>query len=882
MGIQGETLGSAILVLTTDAKGLEKGLDSAEKSTRQYGKEADAAREKTDQFSMAMKAVAVAALAAAAAVGAKLVEALKGSIKAFEAQQDAEYRLANAIRQNPLLNGESLERFKQFASQMQRVTIFGDEQVLQATAFAASLGLTEEQIRKVARVAADVASTGMMDYNAAVEQLSRTFTGTAGTLGRTIPLLHDLTEAELKSGKAVDIVAQSYAGLAEAMTKTVSGRHKMLENLASDIQETIGSVFGALRAKMEEQLIPVLEGMNKWFTENAPKMYAVFANFPEVMKAALQTVVLLWRKAMSLETLGDVWVNLSMGLIQAMAATFRGVFEMWKSLIVGFLDIGRQFGKDFWKVFIEGYVNALSFLPRKGLDLLGKLLGREEIGAFGESLKVDLSGGAGKQIADRVQEVILQAGQAAVGGIGEALKGLGMVVVDTTKLFAPELAQGGKLLAEAMKTGTQEFVAYNAETQKLASATAGVIAPIVETSRIFADSQSVVWGMTQEMEEAGRQAAVNAMILENLTSRFSTADTAIWGLSEDAEDAGRRLALLGNIGSVFSETMKSATMGMTQVEEEAARQAAVDAMILENLTSRFSTADTALMGLSEDAEDAARKLALLGNAFVELERVILPEPSGRGGNLETRRGAGSGWGAGGYEGVQASLERTRGWVDAFGSALQSAVGGAEGFTGQLIQSVASMGPLGLVFEAFRPVIEGIMETLAPVVNDVLGPVIEGLTELGRIIGSGAGHIVGWIGRFVSGLTGATRHFEAASGEIAASAVALTNTAMTATIALANAGLTVLSEALNVVAGERKTGVPEKTFPEIEGGPGITGVTGGGTITGGGGGGATYQQARPINVEIRISDNMIAGDGSFRELALAIRRELGSIDQLGLT
>jgi hypothetical protein len=74
-----------------------------------------------------------------------------------------------------------------------------------------------------------------------------------------------------------------------------------------------------------------------------------------------------------------------------------------------------------------------------------------------------------------------------------------------------------------------------------------------------------------------------------------------------------------------------------------------------------------------------------------------------------------------------------------------------------------------------------------------------------------------------------------------------------------------------------TGGGEYTGHKDDGGTRVS-VDGGGLY---GGRGATYQQARPINVGINVHDNMIAGNGSFRALAIQIKDEFVSLGILGL-
>lgn len=654
MAIQGEQIGTAVLVLTTDAKGLDKGLKDAEKRTEQYGKQADEATQKTGKFSAAMAAVGVAAVAAAGALAAKLISAVKDSTKAFEQQENATTRLAVAIRQNPLLSGESLGRLRTFASEMQRTTIFGDEQIEQALSMAAAVGLTEDQVKRIGVVAADVASSGLMDYETAVEQLSRTYTGLSGTLGRYIPGVSKLTEEELKHGAAVDLVAGRYAGMAVVMADTVSGVHTRVKNLYSDIQETIGSVMGLLRKRMEDQLIPVLEGVNKWFTANAPKIYAIFAHLPEVMRVVGETIIAILRRCFSLETISDVLSKLGEGLVRAIGAAFKGIFTAWRELIAGFVEIAKEFGNDFWKYFVQGYVNAVTALPRKGLGILGNLLGIEGMANLEQTLKLNLVGeGVGAQIGARLEGLVVQWGKTAASGVVASLKEVGSAVVEVARIFDPEMKAAAAKLAPILEKGAAEFEAYQAKAQQVAEETA-----------VIAQEGTL-----------------------SLTRVITAVSAPLWTFGEKLKDGADRMV---KVARSWSDGIKWALESFTGSVAWSAR--VLGATLKSALGDLFSGGGFSLGG------------ALASN---------LPQPAGE-------------------SDLAAQLAISN--LTAFGDALQQATLQSLGFAGQVMQSVITMGPLGLLFEALKPVLEGVLGVLAPLLNEALAPLMGFLVVLGQIVG----------------------------------------------------------------------------------------------------------------------------------------------------
>lgn len=75
-----------------------------------------------------------------------------------------------------------------------------------------------------------------------------------------------------------------------------------------------------------------------------------------------------------------------------------------------------------------------------------------------------------------------------------------------------------------------------------------------------------------------------------------------------------------------------------------------------------------------------------------------------------------------------------GQINSFNDALMSSVTGLGGFVGGLMNSVATMGPLGLLYEALKPVIEGILQVLGPAIGDVLAPLLGAFVIIGQALG----------------------------------------------------------------------------------------------------------------------------------------------------
>ena len=130
------------------------------------------------------------------AMGARLATqlpaALLRSIEAFGQQEMAVQKLTAAIRANGGNVSEVVPIMREFASEIQRITTYGDEQVLAMQAMASSMGVSSDQMQGVIRSAIGLASALNMDVMTVVKAASAAVQGKTGALQEYIPSLHFL------------------------------------------------------------------------------------------------------------------------------------------------------------------------------------------------------------------------------------------------------------------------------------------------------------------------------------------------------------------------------------------------------------------------------------------------------------------------------------------------------------------------------------------------------------------------------------------------------------------------------------------------------------------------------------------------------------------
>ena len=194
----------------------------------------------------------------------KYIETLKEANEAYKVQEKAEKALSKAAENNPYLNGEGVERLKNFAGEIQKVSNYGDEATIDIMAQLAATGRSEAEIMKIMAAAADYAAAKHIDLKTAAETLNSTYSGMAGTMGRQIAEIKDLTDEQLKNGDAIDLIAKKYKGFAADAVDSGT----QAKNAFGDFMESVGKManpmFEGLNQRAKSFWESMTEQMNKF------------------------------------------------------------------------------------------------------------------------------------------------------------------------------------------------------------------------------------------------------------------------------------------------------------------------------------------------------------------------------------------------------------------------------------------------------------------------------------------------------------------------------------------------------------------------------------------------------------------------------------------
>ena len=274
-----------INTLNKDVEALRKKRDAANstKEIKKYNKQIDQQEKKlnklngsTNLLSEGFKKVGAAIVAAFGV--SQIISFTKGSIEAFREQEKAVKKVEQALISTGNASGLSLQQLRDEASDLQGVTLFGDEQILNdATAQLLTFtNIAGENFKRTQKVALDLATVLDGDLQSSSIQLGKALNDPVANLSalsrsgiqfsedqkKVIKSLAETGRLSEAQGVILAELEKQYGGQAEAAAE-VDGGFTQLSNTFGDFQEKVGEVI-------VDALKPLI-GSLKTFFENISK-----------------------------------------------------------------------------------------------------------------------------------------------------------------------------------------------------------------------------------------------------------------------------------------------------------------------------------------------------------------------------------------------------------------------------------------------------------------------------------------------------------------------------------------------------------------------------------------------------------------------------------
>lgn len=323
--------------------------------------------EKLSKAASAMKLAVGGFVVGAALKGLKSV--VEGSSAAFVNQNKALTAVNKSFANNNKLSVDSINNIKSAMNGLSMNNFIDGDTLNNAAALASNMGLNETQIIKVVDAAKELSAATGQDLNSCVKQLSLSYDGNVASLKKIVPEIGNLTDEEIKNGKAIELIKEKYNGFSETMSKTFDGRSKQFANTFDDLKASIGGVFQALSFVGQGKLLEPLQKVTSFIEEHRNQIINFFLNLPEIAGTAIVAV----KDCIARTLTADGLLDLGKYLVGTISNWIPVVTEFFKScgeILLGVFDVTYgNLGRLFYnKVIIsikEAFQNLINDFVRE-------------------------------------------------------------------------------------------------------------------------------------------------------------------------------------------------------------------------------------------------------------------------------------------------------------------------------------------------------------------------------------------------------------------------------------------------------------------------------------------------------------------------------------
>lgn len=255
--------------------------------------------ESVDKLSESFDAIKQAGTIAFAAISAVVVK----SIMDYKEQEEATNKLTQAMINNGIYSKALSSAYADQASALQKVSIFGDEQITNAQAILQGyLGQTQVS-KELTRATLDLATAKKMDLASAAEMVGKSIGTSTNALARNGIEVTSNASQQQKLEEVLKALEGRYNGQAEAATKGL-GSLVLLKNVVSDLFEEIGARLAPAVTYFTTKLIglgrdtattqPIIDafvGSLKLATQVGVVVAAIFDQASKVISITLGTAI---------------------------------------------------------------------------------------------------------------------------------------------------------------------------------------------------------------------------------------------------------------------------------------------------------------------------------------------------------------------------------------------------------------------------------------------------------------------------------------------------------------------------------------------------------------------------------------------------------------
>lgn len=306
---------------------------------------------------------------ASAKIGQVFTELMDGAEDAFKAQNKALVNFRQSAANNLNLTSKDIDALNSKMAELSTNNFFDGDSLNNSAAYLSNLKLSRKQIEETLNAATELAAAGIMPLDQATKSLAKTYSGELeGALKDIAPELANLTAEQISNGIAVDALKKKYSGFLDTMSKTFSGRDTQFQNTFGDLQASLGGISSSLKFEAQGAIMPQLQQITDWITQNRNYIINFFLQLPEVAK-------------LSFSTLGDYMFNflnpenmvtLVMDIINVWVTGWQNINNLIptiiKTMFESLVEIGRMYGSKLGLAVVQPFADMFASGINKVLE----------------------------------------------------------------------------------------------------------------------------------------------------------------------------------------------------------------------------------------------------------------------------------------------------------------------------------------------------------------------------------------------------------------------------------------------------------------------------------------------------------------------------------
>ena len=180
---------------------------------------------------------------------------MRTSIELYGRQEQAVKKLNTAL-------GKTTTGLQKYASELQKVTTYGDENIIEAMALIGAFVKEEDQIKLLTKATLDLAAAKGMDLVAAADLVAKSVGSSTNALSRYGIEITGAVGSTERLETAVINITKRFGGQAEAEANTMYGAIQQVRNQIGDLQEEIGRKAIPIQLSWNKVLLKGLEAFN--------------------------------------------------------------------------------------------------------------------------------------------------------------------------------------------------------------------------------------------------------------------------------------------------------------------------------------------------------------------------------------------------------------------------------------------------------------------------------------------------------------------------------------------------------------------------------------------------------------------------------------------